>query len=202
MSDQVAIVIALIGLVGLALAAMAGLGGAILGSRIAANATTRAAATAQATAGSDREEARRTRFADRKLALAVDLLLAADLHHLEADQQVASKLERWEVELDFGLTPDEPLPSVGPTAGVRAAYLALDLVAPAAAVAAGELYEATVPLGRLAAGWMDPLSDQESRRKWAREWSEATARWDDARRNFVDAVRRDLDVNIEPTVAV
>lgn len=197
MSDQVAIVIALIGLVGLALAAMAGLGGAILGSRIAANATTRAAATAQATAGSDREEARRTRFGDRKLELAVDLLLAADRHRRDAGQHIATRLDRWEADLEVGpLEWTDPLPDIGSSEPVRTAYLALDIVAPGSAAAAAAFYEATVPLGSLAASWQGP-DRVDDYKKWARDWTEATERWDDVRRDFVDAVRTDIGVTID-----
>lgn len=195
MTDQTAVLVAIV-------AAAAGLGGAGLGAWIAARETRRASVVAHAESEANRQDLRHARFAERKLALAVDLLLAADLHRRESDQQVASKWERFTVELEYGIQDDDrPDPPVGSTEPVRAAYLALDLVAPAAAPAAANLYLATVPLGALAAIWKDPATGpQDASKDWVRQWGEAIERWNDARQDFVDAVRLDLDVNVASSV--
>ena len=203
---QGVLIAGLIGLTGVVIAAIAGVLGARAGARIGADAAREAARLAKEQAEADRHDARvardadrelayRDRFAERTLALAVDLLLAADLHRREADQQIAERWQRFEDDVNYGseAATTEPLPSVGPTEPVRAAYLALDLVAPALAEPAAELYRATVPLGALAATWPHPTRDDDAKR-WAREWAEATNRWDTARVAFVDATRGDLAV--------
>src|SRR5206468_2956441 len=124
------------------------------------------------------------RFADRKLSLAVDLVLAADLHTDQARQQVAAKFERWEVSVEYGsgLTDQdgEPyegpdIPSIGPSQPVRSAFLALELVSPGMTDAAKEFYLATVNVGRLAAGWQSPERDRD--RQSDREWADADEKW-------------------------
>lgn len=192
------------------LAATAGAAGAVLGANIAADAAREAARVAQQNSDADRQDARvardldrqdarRFQFADRKLALAVDLLVAADVHLREAEQQVATKWERWNIETDFGVDarPTDPLPEVNPSEPVRRAFLALDIVAPMVAPAAGELYEATVPLGSMAASWTEPASHNDYNKEWSRKWTEARDRWDGARFAFVEAVRNDLGLQLE-----
>jgi len=145
----------------------------------------------------DRKDARLDRFADRKLSLAVDLLLAADRHVDESRVQVASKYSRWELEDAYGpeAVEADTIPPVGETRPVRVAWQALDLVAPGVASAAGELYLATVPIGALAAAWPDPANRRgANEERWPRDWQSANDRWDEARHAFVDAVRRDLGV--------
>jgi hypothetical protein len=199
-----------IGLAGVLAAAVAGYLGARGGARIAATAAREVARLAQAESQSDRQvsidaraleraDAQRDRFADRKLSLAVDLLLAADGHADEARVQVAAKYERWEQEDQYGSeafegTPAD-YPTVGSTTPVRAAWQSLDLVAPNVTAEAGELYLATVPLGAMAAAWPDPSYPGDGRtERWPVEWRAALDRWTEARHAFVDAVRIDLDV--------
>jgi hypothetical protein len=202
---QGVVIAGLIGLAGVAIAAVAGFFGAKAGARIGAEAARESARISQAEAQADRDDARQAReadrqdarlarFAERKLTLAMDLLLAADLHSDQALVQTAAKLDRWQQELDFGPLEDPgPLPAVGTTQPVRNAFQALDLVAPGIAEAARRLYLATLPLGDLAARWPEPNQDDDNR--WARNWQEANDRWDDARHDFVGAVRADLGVN-------
>jgi hypothetical protein len=205
LSDQTAVTIALIGLGGVLLAAIAGVGGAFLGSWIAAGATRKAAAIAQVEAQADRDEARRARdadrrdarldrFADRKLSLAVDLLLAADLHSDQSRNQVAAKVERWNLQVEYGIDASNvTIPAVGPTQPVRDAFQALDLVAPGISEPARRFYQATVPLGDLAGRWMD--LEREDASRWGVDWARAVDGWADARYDFVAAVRADLGVN-------
>jgi hypothetical protein len=204
MSEQTAVTVALIGLAGVVLAAIAGVSGAFLGSRIAAGATRKAAAIAQAEAQADREEARKARdadrrdarldrFADRKLSLAVDLLLAADLHSDQSRNQVEAKVDRWNFLTEYEGTYEGTIPDVGPIQPVRDAFQALDLVAPGIAAPAGNLYAATVPLGGLAARWGD--HEREDASRWGQDWAYAVDRWAEARSAFVAAVRADLGVN-------
>jgi hypothetical protein len=149
----------------------------------------------------ERQDARLDRFADRKLSLAVDLLVAADHHVDQARVQVAAKLDEWNTEQAYGpLEEPMDIPEVGPTTPVRHAYLALDLVAPGVADAAGELYRRTLPLGDLAANWADPPEGDDAKR-WVRNWAEANDAWNDARHAFVDAVRRDLGVDLDQASA-
>ena len=75
---ETAIAVALIGLAGVLLAALAGVGGVIVGSRIAAQATKAAAAAALESARADRHESRRARFADTIRDLSIEALEVAD----------------------------------------------------------------------------------------------------------------------------
>ncbi len=124
-------------------------------------------------------------------------MLAADRHSDESDFQVGARLDRWETEVEYGAEAVEgmPIPPVGSTQPVRDAFLALDLVSPGISEPALRLYLATSPLGTLAAAWPDPERDND--RRWAVEWHEARDKWNDARHDFVDAVRADLGVNPE-----
>ena len=188
------------------LAATAGAAGAVIGASIAADAARETAAKAQEQTDAARDDARqareldrldaqRARFADRKFTLAVDLLRAADLHWREAAQFVASRWEDFEQQMEIGCETTGPFPTIGPTEPVRVAFLALDLVAPGMAPTAGALYEATTPVGSLAAAWREPVGAGADAKEWARKWAEANERWNDARLSFVDAVRADLGVN-------
>jgi hypothetical protein len=195
-----------IGLVGVVIAAVAGYFGAKAGARIGADAAKESARISQVEARADRDDAREAReadrqdarldrFADRKLSLAVDVLLAADLHSDQSRVQVAAKVERWNIELEHGDDAyDGTIPPVGSTQPVREAMQALELVAPGIAEPAGDLYRATLPLGSLAARWMDLERPDASR--WAEDWADALERWDDARSAFVTAVRADLGVDL------
>jgi hypothetical protein len=197
---------ALLLVISVTLAATAGAAGAVIGASIAADAARESAAKAQQEAQTDRDDARQAReldrrdarmvrFADRKFELAVELLRAADIHSREATQYVASRLEDWEDQMTLGTDRAGPFPTIHPTDPVRAAYLALDLVAPAMAPTAAALYEATVPLGSLAVSWLEPDRAGADNNEWARKWAEALEGWQDARHDFVDAVRADLGVN-------
>lgn len=196
---------ALLLVISVALAATAGGAGAIIGANIAADATREAGRLAQieATAArddasrardADRLDARRSRFAERKLVLAVDLLLAADLHRRQADEQLDAKWEHFRIEVEEDGESTDPIPGVDTTEPVRIAYLSLELVAPDVHAQAEALYLATVPLGTRAAAWPHPGRDSDASNKWARDWAEASSRWDAARHAFVDAVRADLQV--------
>ena len=109
MTDDIAIILGFISLGGVILAAVAGIGGALLGSRIGAGATRRAAemgqeesradrAAALSARDAERADARRDRFADRKLTLAVDLLLTADEHNRQAHARVVEREQRRRVQ--------------------------------------------------------------------------------------------------------
>lgn len=198
-----------IGLAGVLAAAVAGYLGARGGARIAAAASSEEARLAQVEAQADRQaalearsierqDARRDRFADRKLSLAVELLLAADLHADEARTNVAARFDRWRDEDEYGPEAFDGVPtnfpSIGTTTPVRAAWQSLDLVAPNVESQARALYEATVPLGSLAADWSEPGSGDPAGR-WPIDWTTANDRWNEARHAFVAAVRADLNVN-------
>jgi hypothetical protein len=196
-----------IGLAGVVIAAIAGYFGAKAGARIGAEAAKESARITQRQAQADRDDARRARdadrqdarldrFADRKLSLAVDMLLAADLHSDQSRNQVAVKVERWNDRLEYGEeTAYVPIPLVGPTQPVRDAFQALDLVAPAISEPARRFYQATIPLGSLAARWME--LERPDAAQWGQDWAMAIDRWDEERYAFVAAVRADLGVNPE-----
>lgn len=209
---QGAFIASMITIAGVILAALAGVGGVVLGAHIAAGAAEKAAKLAASEAQANRDDARqareldrvdaqRARFADRKFTLAIDLLRAADVHWREAAQYVASRWEDFEQRMDFDTEREGPFPTIGTTEPVRAAFLALDLVAPAMAPTASELYEATVPIGSLAASWREPEGASADSKEWSRKWAVTNERWIDARLAFVDAVRADLGVNLDGQVS-
>jgi hypothetical protein len=194
-----------------AIAACVGAGGAIGGASIAARAARDAAAIAQGESQADRDDSRTARaaeradaqadrYAERKVTLAVALLVAADLHRRQTDQRVVTAAERWQSDLNYG-PPDPPygpLPEIDTTEPIRAAMLALTLVAPTVETAAVELYLATVQLGPMAIRWPNPDREGANHNDWMREWAAATASWDDARLSYVDRVRSELGVNRPP----
>jgi hypothetical protein len=97
-----------------------------------------------------------------------DLLLAADLHADQSRVHVAAKADRWFNELEYGPVENPgPLPDVDSSRPVRNAFQAIDLVAPAVAGAALELYQATLPLGTMSATWPDPTHDADASTRWA-----------------------------------
>jgi len=178
----------------LAAGALIGALAALIVARMNRGETRRSRLEAREDRALDRKDARRARFVDRKVELAAQLLLAADLHADEARRQVGAKVDRWTQDMEYGQEAVEGynIPTVGPTQPVREAFLALDLVAPAIAGSAGDLYIATVPLGELAGRWPDPRFDSDQ--SWSRDWTIALERWDAAREAFVEAVRSDLGV--------
>ena len=150
----------------------------------------------------ERADAAAARFAERRVALAVDLLVAADVHRRQTDGYVAEANDRWQTEQEFGpeAVTDYPMPRIDTTEPVRAAMLALDLVAPAVSEAASELYLATVPLGPLATSAPNlPEDDPAGYRDWLQRRADALDRWDTARWAYVDAVQADLGTSRDGT---
>lgn len=213
MTDDIAIILGVISLGGVILAAVAGIGGALLGSRIGAGATRRAAemgqeesradrAAALSARDAERTDARRDRFADRKLTLAVDLLLAADEHNRQAHARIVAVGDRMKLRLDFGEEAADAIeiPTIGSSELVRQAMLSLELMAPAMAPAAMDLYQATVKLGALSAQTSEHGSHDREQRdlvEWPREWIDAESGWNVQRFVFVDAARADLGVDAD-----
>jgi hypothetical protein len=78
--------------------------------------------------------------------------------------------------MDTGTERDGPFPTIGTTEPDRAAFLALDLVAPAMAPTAGELYQATVPVGSLAASWREPVGAGADSIEWSKRWAATNER--------------------------
>ncbi len=130
---EVAIAVAIIGLVGVVVAALAGLAGAFLGSWIAAREARHA-----------RMEARSTRFHDDLRLMATTLYQTAERHRKDREAQWA----RWVEVADGGLdVTANPIPQVSDTESVFDAAVALDLVATRpTTVAAWNLYGATIRL--------------------------------------------------------
>jgi hypothetical protein len=197
-----------IGLLGVVIAAVAGYFGARAGARIAADAAREAARIASQETQADREAARQAReadrhdarldrFADAKLAQAVELLLAADVHAREARAAVAAHQSIWyqeNVADEWEKGDPITVPTINTSEPVRSAWQALDIVAPETAPAADALYQATVKLGQMAAYPNVEYRDPEYE-AWNKNWHTADGEWTTRRDRFVAAVRADLGVS-------
>jgi hypothetical protein len=202
---------ALLLVISVTLAATAGAAGAVIGANIAAEAVRESASLTKEQAEkdrdavsqareADRQDARRDRFIDRRLALVVDMMVEADAHKREAEANVGARAEKWE---KYFLEDDAPgseridVPSIGPSEAVRRAFLALDILAPRVSEVAQDLYMATVMVGEWATVYVDQGTPQGD--AWWQKWNSYLSRWANARGRFVEAVQADLGVSPDTT---
>ena len=170
-------------LLGIVLAGIAGFGGAVLASWITAR-----------QARADRDEARRNRFADQRLTLAVDFLGAAD-DMVQASQDRVDTIDN-AVRLTGENNPDAP--TVPGDRQMRVAYRALEIVAPDVSRRALEVVIAATFLRGEANTWSGFNAPEPGYREERHErWRNGQGDWVLARIAFIEGISANLGVSMD-----